>query len=315
MNTACRLFPETSYLLPHTAYPVYGGVAPCCTRGAMAHREAGGGEYHPLRWLAGMRVCGLVREQAYSKISYSKDSVWEEILRLPCQTDLEDGRAGGYSMSLDFFAYFFYQEKKYAKKNYDPVIARFFSPDEFVLDNENTQDFNRYSYARGNPLKYIDPTGQYIVGIDGNPVTYTRNSDGNVIWSKNASADVQRIGNAMLQTKTGAESLGNMIDAKHGISLRIDKTEQNHTNRGLCSNNIPPYSRDPNDIKGSIITIFEQNIIKFMEKNQNLYGDFTVNEMISSTAGHPTLTVFYCKCMIFSIVNYSPFTTNQFENL
>ena len=98
-------------------YEVSGGVAPRCLWGAVAHREADGGEYHPLRWLAGMRAGGLVREPAYSKISYSKDSVWEEILRLPCRADLEDGRAGGYSMSLDFFAYFFYQEKKY-EKNY-----------------------------------------------------------------------------------------------------------------------------------------------------------------------------------------------------
>ena len=77
---------------------------------ATAHREADEREYHPLRWLAGMRVCGLVYEPAYSKISYSNDSVWEEILRLPCQTDLEDGRAGGYSMSLEFLVLFF-QEK------------------------------------------------------------------------------------------------------------------------------------------------------------------------------------------------------------
>jgi len=45
---------------------------------------------------------------------------------------------------------------------YDPVIGRFFSPDNYVVDNENTQDFNRYSYARNNPLKYIDPTGMLI---------------------------------------------------------------------------------------------------------------------------------------------------------
>jgi len=46
---------------------------------------------------------------------------------------------------------------------YDPVIGRFFSPDNFVLDNTFTQDFNRYSYARNNPLKYTDPTGMTVV--------------------------------------------------------------------------------------------------------------------------------------------------------
>ncbi len=42
---------------------------------------------------------------------------------------------------------------------YDPVIATFFSPDPYVADATSTQDFNRYSYARNNPLMYTDPTG------------------------------------------------------------------------------------------------------------------------------------------------------------
>ena len=45
---------------------------------------------------------------------------------------------------------------------YDPVIARFFSPDNFVQMPEYTQGYNRYSYCLNNPLKYVDPTGQLI---------------------------------------------------------------------------------------------------------------------------------------------------------
>ncbi len=45
---------------------------------------------------------------------------------------------------------------------YDPVIATFFSPDPYVADATSTQDFNRYSYARNNPLMYTDPTGEWI---------------------------------------------------------------------------------------------------------------------------------------------------------
>jgi len=45
---------------------------------------------------------------------------------------------------------------------YDPVIARFFSPDKYVMNSSFTQDFNRYTYARNNPLKYTDPSGDYI---------------------------------------------------------------------------------------------------------------------------------------------------------
>ncbi|MDR0438290.1 MAG: RHS repeat-associated core domain-containing protein [Bacteroidales bacterium] len=42
---------------------------------------------------------------------------------------------------------------------YDPIIARFLSPDPFVQEPTFTQSFNRYSYVWNNPLTYIDPTG------------------------------------------------------------------------------------------------------------------------------------------------------------
>ena len=42
---------------------------------------------------------------------------------------------------------------------YDPVIARFFSPDNFVQAPEFTQSYNRYSYCLNNPLQWVDPSG------------------------------------------------------------------------------------------------------------------------------------------------------------
>jgi len=62
-----------------------------------------------------------------------------------------------------------YPELKIINMNgrlYDPVIARFFSPDKYVVNSTFTQDFNRYTYARNNPLKYKDPTGHYYQDYD-----------------------------------------------------------------------------------------------------------------------------------------------------
>ena len=48
---------------------------------------------------------------------------------------------------------------------FDPVLARFFSPDNYVQQPDNSQNFNRYTYCLNNPLKYTDPSGQWF-GID-----------------------------------------------------------------------------------------------------------------------------------------------------
>ena len=45
---------------------------------------------------------------------------------------------------------------------YDPLVGRFLSPDNYVQFPDFTQNFNRYSYALNNPLKYNDPSGEFI---------------------------------------------------------------------------------------------------------------------------------------------------------
>ena len=51
---------------------------------------------------------------------------------------------------------------------YDPVLGRMLSPDNYVADGGFTQDYNRYTYARNNPLIYTDPDGNnplFILGL------------------------------------------------------------------------------------------------------------------------------------------------------
>ena len=45
---------------------------------------------------------------------------------------------------------------------FSPALGRFLSADTIVPSPNDPQQLNRYAYARGNPLKYIDPTGHYI---------------------------------------------------------------------------------------------------------------------------------------------------------
>ena len=45
---------------------------------------------------------------------------------------------------------------------YDAKLHRFLQPDNFVQDPSNTQNFNRYGYVLNNPLKYTDPSGEFL---------------------------------------------------------------------------------------------------------------------------------------------------------
>jgi len=47
----------------------------------------------------------------------------------------------------------------YSARYYDPLTGRFLSADPAQPQWSDPQDLNRYSYARNNPLKYIDPSG------------------------------------------------------------------------------------------------------------------------------------------------------------
>ncbi len=47
----------------------------------------------------------------------------------------------------------------YGARYYDAYLNRFISADTVVPQAGNPQDYNRYSYARNNPLKYTDPSG------------------------------------------------------------------------------------------------------------------------------------------------------------
>ncbi len=56
----------------------------------------------------------------------------------------------------------------------DAITGRFLSADPTVSNPTLTQDFNRYSYVRNNPLTYTDPTsfapekpkGQQYINLD-----------------------------------------------------------------------------------------------------------------------------------------------------
>ena len=67
---------------------------------------------------------------------------------------------------------------------YDPLMAMFLSPDNFVQSPDLTQNFNRYTYCLNNPLKFSDPSGNNYMQLldmayEGNPI---KNYGGGTWW-------------------------------------------------------------------------------------------------------------------------------------
>ncbi len=49
---------------------------------------------------------------------------------------------------------------------YNPTTGQFLQMDNLIGNPYNSQDLNKYSYARNNPYKYIDPNGEWISPLD-----------------------------------------------------------------------------------------------------------------------------------------------------
>lgn len=50
----------------------------------------------------------------------------------------------------------------YNARYYDPELGRFIQPDTLVQHDADGQSLNRYTYCRGNPLRYADSTGHFV---------------------------------------------------------------------------------------------------------------------------------------------------------
>jgi RHS repeat-associated protein len=46
---------------------------------------------------------------------------------------------------------------------YDPKIGRMLSPDNYIQSTGYSQNYNRYSYVWNNPMKFTDPSGDFVI--------------------------------------------------------------------------------------------------------------------------------------------------------
>ena len=113
-------------------------------------------------------------------------------------------------------------------------IPHFYQQDPYA---DKYPHLSPYLYCAANPLRYIDPSGKWIVGTDGKRIYYSVERG----FSKNASSDVVEIGNAMLLAETGKKILNNMLNTDYPIYLSFGFTEKGNAGRTTTNVSFKKY--------------------------------------------------------------------------
>ena len=104
---------------------------------------------------------------------------------------------------------------------YDPVMSSFLSVDNYVQAPDFSQSFNRYAYCLNNPLKYVDPSGEFLtwsinqhgfsIGMNFTPAGVPLGFGVNVGWANGGSVGVYgevayRVGGTGLGAGVGVQA-------------------------------------------------------------------------------------------------------------
>jgi len=95
----------------------------------------------------------IVTDANGTKVSEIRYKAWGEVRYESGASPTEYTYTGQYSYTADFGLMF------YNARWYDPYLNHFTQPDSIVPNPYNSQDYDRYAYARNNPMRYTDPSG------------------------------------------------------------------------------------------------------------------------------------------------------------
>lgn len=185
----------------------------------------------------------------------------------------------------------------YRARMYDPTFGRWQSVDPLT---EKYYEQSPYNYVMNNPVRFVDPNGKEVVDPQGKRITFEVQKDGTMSWSKNATKDVIRIGNAMAKTTVGLESLRALDTSKTKASMKISQdVKKNESEKTIFGITDPKLSKNGKTINSAVITIYEGSFKEIEGKNFGFKklgqfiqpSNYSIDDNIGATAVHESVHI------------------------
>lgn len=219
---------------------------------------------------------------------------------------------------------------------YDPVLARFLSPDNYVQMPFSTQGYNRYSYCINNPLKYSDPDGEWFItalfmlgnayfnGVMANDMKFNP-----LKWEPNFNTFLA-VGTGLVQGYNFGQNIQSKLNQRkfrNGINqLAVDDTGITYnSNGGIDYSNDSAekfvdyyFNKFPKESREALINIYaDARTIKGVAKydidtksyinlltNEKGVGGFTVPELNGNSDMYLAETIFRDKFSLYSSIGH-----------
>ena len=180
--------------------------------------------------------------------------------------------------------YTFSAKEKDPETGYSYFGSRYYSSDLSIwlsVDpmSDKYPSLSPYTYCANNPIKLVDPDGEEIV--DENGVKCYDEKKG---WLDNAPEDTKRIGNAMMQTKTGRAQFEKLVQTDTKVKMQISSENKNNKKECIMGESIYNNSDILKDNKGNYhlkeatMIIYEKSISSYL----NGSGDVNATSMANN---------------------------------